>query len=224
MPNLRGKSLMDAARILELGCGRPPLPTLYLRNYGHNPLTSTIWWLRTNQDWPAFGQGKFIIAEAKRFGYEFGVGCGLHLERGHKQPGNDASLEPNWKWHDFINDMHADVPRAVAAAAAIIKEPLDVTILASSGSLKFERVSLISSGPDLIFRNASRTNLVLSNCVSCTTWTELSRQLELLPSSADRHWIDVHIGVCVSLNPAGPDELPNCVNMLQCFQDWLGTS
>ena len=63
---------------------------------------------------------------------------------------------------------------------------------------------------------------MLTDTPKCSTWPELSRNLELLPAGADWHWVEVYLIEHFGLDPAGDDDVGVCAGMLECFQAWLG--
>ena len=63
---------------------------------------------------------------------------------------------------------------------------------------------------------------VLADTPHCSTWPELSRNLELLPAGADWHWVEVYLIEHFGLDLAGDDNAGDCAEMLECFQTWLG--
>jgi len=204
------------------------MPDLHLLPYSRfSAEDSTLWWLCRTKSKTAFKQGKFVLGKPDRFHFESGIVCGLHIERGVKQNlGNpDWKLGNDWQWNKFITDMQHELPMAVSRIHAIIAEPVDVFVHASATEKHHcDRLKFSSTGNSLCVQSTELNLKVLHETSACTSWNELGRNLELLPTAADWYWIDVFIVARFSLDTRGPDDLGVCVNMFQELEHWLGTS
>ena len=104
-------------------------------------------------------------------------------------------------------------------------KPLKVFVFASiDGATKPDRVCFEASGTGLSVRESDTDLGVLTDTPACSTWPELSRDLEFLPAEADWHWLEVYLLAPFALDPAGDDDVGVCARMLECFQAWLGRS
>ncbi len=94
----------------------------------------------------------------------------------------------------------------------------------TDGPKNVDRVRFTSSGKSLSLEDVELGVNVLTDTPSCSTWSELSRNLEFLPAGADWYWVDVFLVAPFSLDPSGDDDIGVCAQMLECFQKWLGSS
>jgi hypothetical protein len=228
MKNLRFDTLQQAAIGIQKACDSTAMPDLHLMPFSRfSAEDSSLWWLCPVKARKAFNQGKFIFGMPSRFGFDSGIASGLHVERGLKQTldSTDWKLGADWQWHKFVNDMHVAVPKAVTQMSAILGEPIDVFVFASTdGPQNIDRVHFTSTGITLSIEQSELKLNALKETPACRSWSELSRNLEFLPSSADWYWIDMYIVTRFTLDSSGADDMDVCVGMLEGCQRWLGTS
>lgn len=228
MKNLQCNNLYDAAIDVQRACDQLPMPDLHLLPYSRfSAEDSSLWWLCPIKAKTAFKQGKYVLGKPSQFGFESGIVCGLHIERGVKQTigSPDWKLGPDWKWHDFINDFGSAVPRAVERAFSILAEPMEVLVFASTDGLKnVDRIRFTSTGNSLLMDEANVNIDALSDTLSGESWADLGRNLELLPANADWYWVDIFVISRFSLDPTADNDMKVCIEMLQCFRPWLGTA
>ncbi len=97
MKNLRFQTLHEAAIGVQRACDQTGMPDLHRMPYSRfSTEDSSLWWLCTAKARTAFNQGKFVLGKPDPFGFESGIACGLHVERGVKQTMGSS----DWKLDD----------------------------------------------------------------------------------------------------------------------------
>lgn len=228
MKNLPFASVHEAAIGVQRACNKAPLPELHLLPFSRfSAEDSSLWWLCKRKARAAYDQGKWVLGKVDRFDLDSDIMVGLHVERGFIQSAGTANWKHSreWMWNQFVKDMAGEVALAdaVSRASDIIGRPLDVFVTAGTeGDPNMNRVYFTSTGQSLALERADTVGDVLADVKSAGTWQELGSRLLHLPSAADWYWIEVYVLTQCSLDPAANNDLSTCVEMLSCFQKWLG--